>query len=543
MGFGEKNNWKKLLAGVFLVAFFVMPVFALEQTEDNSIKVPALKAFFAQKFTPKTKQEPENRNEINFFKKIFHKQKPEVTTKQNNETNASILQGSVTMTMDDCVNYGIQNDPNIKNFQSTQKIQKSEVGVAKSNYFPSIMGSTGYNINNTQYFRDKNDGISNNYYGLNLGINQLIWDFGKTTANINMSKYNWEAAGYDVDNAVLTTIYNVKIAYTAVLAARANTDIYARSVKINELNVERTNAMYEVGLKSKIDLVNAQANLTDAQLNLLQAENYYQNALINLNNSMYYVNAPNYSIKDTETFNFQKNYSIKNEINVAYDRKNYDSDSSEAKIKDGAILTSGIEKRDILKTYNFKPFGYTLDEAIAKAYENRPDIKSLNLVKQASEEALKVIKRGMYPQISASGGYTFMNRSDYGANAVGVFAGVDLPAINAMSIKYQIEQGKSYLEIATTNVDLLKKNVYFQIQNYYVNMKQLEKRIPLMSQKVSQTLLNFELADGRYAVGLGNYIELQQAQLDYNNSQLAFVQSVFDYNQARFYLEQAMGLK
>lgn len=130
-----------------------------------------------------------------------------------------------------------------------------------------------------------------------------------------------------------------------------------------------------------------------------------------------------------------------------------------------------------------------------------------------------------------------------GSHAVGVYAGIDLPNINAMAIKCQIEQASAYLNIAENNVDLLKKNIYFQIQNYYVNMKQLEKRIPLMSKKVEQTLENFELADGRYAVGLGNYIELQEAQTNYNNAQLAFVQSVFDYNQARFYLEQSMGLK
>lgn len=555
MRFGEKKNWDSLLISAILTAFIVMPVFALEQTAPTqTTKVPAMKSFFSKfldkkddiknekPISAKKEVKPIKKTNKNFFQSIFLKNKKAVK-EASQETNVAVLQGSLTMTIDDCVNYALKHDPTIKNYQSTQKIQKSEVGVAKSNYFPSLFGGTGYNINSAKYFKDRTDSVNNNYYGLNLGVNQLIWDFGRTTANINMTKFNFEAAGYDLDNAILTSIYDVKIAYTYVLATRANEDIYARSVKINQLNVERTKSMYEVGLKSRIDLVNAQANLTDAQINLLQAQNDYQNALIDLNNSMYYVNAPSYSILNTETFNFQKNYSVKNEINVAYDRKNYDTDNVDAQIKDGAILTSGIEKRDILKTYNFKPFGYTLDEAIAKAYVNRPDLKSLNLIKKASEESLKAIKRSWYPSINASGGYSYMARSDYGSNAVSVYAGVDLPTINAMSIKYQIEQGKSYLDIASNNIDLLQKNIYFQIQNYYVNMKQLEKRIPLMSKKVEQTLENFELADGRYAVGLGNYIELQQAQLDYNNSQLAFVQSVFDYNQARFYLEEAMGIK
>ena len=48
---------------------------------------------------------------------------------------------------------------------------------------------------------------------------------------------------------------------------------------------------------------------------------------------------------------------------------------------------------------------------------------------------------------------------------------------------------------------------------------QLEKNIPLLQTKVRQTLENYELADARYEVGLGNFIELQDAKENYNNAQ------------------------
>lgn len=522
-----REKFKKI-ANLVICTMLIVLLFVPSCASAEEIKVKPLQSFFARFVKPKAAKKAD---------------KEKIDAAKPAENKVSTLKGGVIFSIDDCVGFALKNDPNIKNRESTQKAQKSAVGIAKSRYFPSLTGGTGYNINYTKYNGDMSNSVNNNYYGLNLSANQLIWDFGYTTAKINMSKYNWEAAGFDLENALLNTIYTVKINYTAVLAARANEDIYERSVRINELNVNRTRAMYEVGLKSKIDVVNAEATLTDARINLIEAQDTYQTALITLNNSMYYVDAPDYQIKDTETFNFQKNYSARNEINVAYDRKNYNESAVESEMKDGAILTSGIEKRDILKTYRFKPFEYSMGEAIQKAYENRPDLKSLALVRKASEESLKVIKRSWYPEINANAGYAMAQRSDYGSNAVGVYAGMDLPTINAMSIKNQIEQGKAYLDIATNNVDLLKKNIYFQIQTYYVSMKKLEKEIPLMSKKVEETLENFELADGRYAVGLGNYIELQQAQTNYNNAQLAFVQSVFDYNQARFYLEKSMGLK
>lgn len=454
------------------------------------------------------------------------------------ENNAVITKNSdVVFSLEDCINYALKNSPNIRIYEQKQQIQKTLVGQQKSNYFPSLIGGTGYQFNNTSYSGDRTNSLNNNFYQLNLGINQLIWDFGRTTAKINMQEYSYQASGYDLDYQILDTIYNVKIKYATVLAARANEDIFQRSVKINKLNYERTKALYQEGLKSRIDVVNAEVYLTNAKIDLLEAQNAYQTALISLNNAMYYTDAPDYQIKNTENFNFKNDYVVKNEIDVANVHQKYDKEISE-----GAILTSGIEKRDIIKSYTFKPYVLSLQDSIKKAYENRPDLESLVLVKKAAEEALKAVKKSYMPEVNATAGYTLKKGSSSTSNAFGVYAGIDLPTINVMNIKYLINQGQYNLDIATENIELSKKNIYFEVQNDYVNMKLLEKRIPLMSQKIGQTLENFELADGRYTVGLGNFIELQQAQTNYNNAQLAFVQSVFNYNKARFYFERSMGL-
>lgn len=477
---------------------------------------------------------------INKFKK-----KPKNTIEMQDKTpesNVLTLKGSLTMTLQDCEDYLVKHSPVIKNYADIQKAQKSLVGQAKSNYFPAFYGGTGYNIVNTQYSRGQDGSYNGNYYGMGAGVNQLIWDFGRTAAKINMNKYNYDASGYDLTFQTNLSIYNTRLAYAAVLASRANEDIYKLLVRIEELHYQRTKAMFEVGLKSKIDVVNAQYNLTQAKVALIDAQNKYQTDLIALNNTMYYIDAPDYTIKETETFNFQKGYSIKNELDVAYDRKNYEGSSVESQEKDGAILTAEIEKKDIIKTYKLKPYTRSMTDSIKIAYDNRSDLKSMELVAKASEEALKVIKRSYYPAINASAGYAFKSFNDYNAGTMGVYGGVDFPNVNGMNIKYQLDQGKALLDIALNNVDMLKNNIYFQVQTDYVNMKKLEKEIPLMGDEVKQSLENFELADGRYAVGLGDYIELQSALTDYNNAQLKFVKAVFDYNQARYILTRDMGL-
>ena len=107
-------------------------------------------------------------------------------------------------------------------------------------------------------------------------------------------------------------------------------------------------------------------------------------------------------------------------------------------------------------------------------------------------------------------------------------ASVGVGGLNPMRTHYDIKEGESYLNIAYHNLNIAKADIFWEVQQNYVNMRKLERKIPLMNSKVKATLENFELADGRYSVGLNNYVELQDALANYNNAQLNFVQAVFE---------------
>ena len=475
----------------------------------------------------------------------FKKNKPKTNTQPAVQMKAEVNK-DVEYSLEDCINIALANDPNIKVAKTQKDIANSQVGLAKSDYFPNLTIGNGFTSQHNKnsgrgggfYNQGGSTSSDNNYYQLNLGVNQLIWDFGSTVARINMQKYNRESAGYDLENTILNTVYNVKMAYFEALAALANQDVYERSVRINKLNYERTNALFQEGLKSKIDVVNAQVYLTDAEISLINAQGQYQNAIVNLNNAMYYPDAPEYTLKNTESFNFQRTKPQKTEVNVSTVKKSGSTDYEQT-----AILTSGIEKQDILQNYKFQPLVMPVNDAIQKAYENRPDLKSLLMVERAQKESLKAIKRSYLPVIGANAGYNYRKNSDVSNTGFNVGVTINFPTLNFMDMKYSIAQGNSYLQMAEENIDLSKKNIHFEVKNNYSNMVVLQKKIPLMAQKVQQTLENFELADGRYTVGLGNFIELQQAQTNYNNAQLSFVQAVFEYNVAKEQFQKSMGVR
>ncbi len=521
----SKNFTNRIISATIILALSAPYVFAIEDTTNEK---KSWLNFFKR-----------NRDEV-VLKKEKHSKRvqvqevnlPQVSSMRRAKVNLTV------MNINDCVNYAIEHNPNLA--VATQQIKAAESGIGqeRSNYAPRLTAKVNYNHidnNGTRVLNSHQDSV-----GFNVGISQLIWDFGRTTARINMAKYDTESAQFDYDFDVLNVIYNVKINYYRVLSSLANLDIFEQNVRINTLNYERTKAMFDEGLKSKIDVVNAEVNLSDAKIQLVEGQNVLETNLLALKNSMYYQEDKDFIITNTENFDFLKaDYKKKIE-----NFEEYKPVSNTPKVnEDGLImLTSGIEHKDIIQNYEFKKMALSRQQAVDKALELRPDLKSMRMLSKVQEESLKAIKRQYAPQITGdlTWGYT-KNESTY-TSPLQVGASVGLGSINPYQIHYQIKEGEAYLDIANHNVNIAKSDVYWEVQSNYVNMRQLERKIPLMNTKVKATLENFELADGRYSVGLNNYVELQDALANYNNSQLSFVEAVFEYNVARETLLKSMGV-
>ena len=455
-----------------------------------------------------------------------------VTASESFEPKNALIQKGEKLTLSDCIEIALDNSPNVRQAAYNYKIAKNNVSIAKTNYFPVVGVGTGYYYTGTH--TDKNT-ANTNYYSVSTSLNQLIYDFGKTHANVNMQKFNKIAALYTFDNIVLDTIFNVKINYYAVLAAKATVDVNKGNVQINERNYQRTKAYFDEGIRSKIDLVNAEVNLSDAKITLVNSQKLYEQALVDLNNAMYVAHAPSYTISTTENFNFKNK-----EVPVNLEKISDPKDLSEPpKNVSNAVYTTGVEKMEILDNYKFEPFKYSFKECAELAEKNRPDLKAYLSTLEAMKQALLYTKREYFPTISAGVGYGYRNQS----NTNSLNANVALSTtVNIAQEKFKIDNSKLQVQLAQNDVDLAKQNIYFDVQNAYINMVRLGEQIPLLNVKVKETYQNFELADGRYSVGLGDYIQLQDARVNYNTAQNSYVQAVFNYNVARANLERLMAL-
>ena len=446
----------------------------------------------------------------------------------------NVQQGSI-LSLNDCISIALNHNPAIKNARYNYGISKSNVGVARSEFFPTVGVGTGYSYNTTSSNKINTD---TNAYTVQATLNQLLWNFGRTNANIKMQKFYLIADEYNFYNTVRETTFNVKQKYYEVLAARATVLINKAYVQINERNYQRTKAYFDEGIKSKIDLVNAEVTLSDSKIQLVQAENSYKNSLVNLNNAMYLVNAPAYSISGTEVFNNVNDNVAPVDLTKITKPSDKEISKLPVNVKD-AKLTSSVETLELLTDYKVDEFPYSFEECMKMAYKNRADLKAYNSTLDAVKQNLLFVKRNYYPELSASAGYGFRNTNS--TNSLNV--GLNLSSsVNIMNQKYKVDAAKYQVDIAENSLNQLNQDIFFEVQNAYINMVELEKQIPLLAVKVRQTLENYELAEGRYYVGLGDYIQLQDAKVNYNNAQCSYIETIYKYNVARANLESVIAM-
>lgn len=411
-----------------------------------------------------------------------------------------IHDGSV-LTILDCVSTAFKNSPKIKRQKYNLDIAKSNLGIAKSQYFPVInIGAGFYNENNSD----------NNYYNshyrelpsVGVSVNKLVWNFGKTTAYIKMEEFYKIGAEYEFMDSLCNTLFDVKLRYYALLRAKALQLVAQNNVEINE------NFLKLAQTKHRPDIKTAELNLSESEIKLLEAQNEYKNAKIDLNNSMYLDSQPDYTIKDTHTFSYGNDY--------AYNEKSYRSEA-------------------------FIPMTFTfpLDKAVEIAYDNSPDLSVLVATKQAMEQNLLYIKRTYLPDLTANAGYGFNNSNQTANNSFKV--GVNLSSsVNLMELKHSIKGADAQLSIADNEIELFKKDLYFEVKKALNNVDKYQNQIPTAKMEVEQSLENLHLVEEQYKSNQLNYVALQDARKDYTNALTKYIETMYDYNVSLIQVEMAM---
>ncbi len=405
------------------------------------------------------------------------------------------------LTIANCVAAAFKNSPNIRRQKYNLDAAKSELGIAKSQYFPVISAGIGfYNENNSDsiYY----DSHYRELPSVGVSVNKLIWNFGKTTAYIKMEEFYKIGAEYEFVDSICSALFDVKAKYYNVLRYKALLEAAQTDIDINQKFTEAAKS------KHKVDLITADLNLNSAKVRLYEAQKEYDNARIDLNNSMYLDSDIKYNITDTSTFSYNNDFNYEHKI-------------------------------DDKKEFKPKEFPFSTDKAADIAYKNSPDLQVLSATKEAMKQALIYVKKTYMPDLTGNVGYGFNKIIPASNNSLQV--GVSLNSdLNIMELKHNINKANAQLDLADNEIALFKKDLFFELKRAFNNVEKTEKEINIAKIQSSQAFDSLKEVEKLYKSDELNYVALQKAREDYIFAINKYINSLYDYNIALIQVEMAM---
>lgn len=407
-----------------------------------------------------------------------------------------VIEGSVEknidMTLDKCIELALGNNPQINAAFHDILASDARIKQVWSNYFPQVSWQTGYTrIKQLQLSDALGKNLTFNYFILGqVTLQQMLYDFGVTQNQATIKRLDYEAYKTTLGATINDVIYQTKDAYYNLLYAFENKRVAEDTVKKFEMFYNQAKAFYEIGMNPKVDVTIAEVNLSNAKLQLIQADNAVNLAVAKLNNVM----------------------------GVPF-----------------------IDKYNVQERLKYQPVDVTFNQSVEIARDARPELKLAELKVESANQTLKLVKKSYFPTLSIEGQYQVGGKSwtsNYGYNLGGY---LNFPTVNGMLIKNEIQEARYLYDKEIANAKNTQNQIYLEIQNAYLMLEEKKNQMPVAMLGVKQAKENYELSYGRYRVGEANPTELKDAQINYQQAQLSYYNALYQYNSAKAALEKAIG--
>jgi outer membrane protein len=436
------------------------------------------------------------------------------------DDNTGAAAGGESLTLHQAEQTALRNQPTVREAHGLLEAAEGRVEEARAGYLPQVTATASYE-RTTGNFSTRPGVLPNsissggaggssgmtlmatptpvswdpkfNFYQLNVGASQLIYDFGQTSNKWSSAAASRDAAGDNTHTAALQTLLNVRRAY---FTARADRDLVAvaeETVRNQEKHVEQTQAFVRTGIQPDINLATVQTALANAKVQLVTARNNLAVADAQLAQAM------GVSVGERYTLSDQEIPPIAGE--------------------DGAPA-----------------------QLVERAEKDRPEIANIINQRRAQELTVRSLKGAYGPSLNALG-----NFSETGVAIDGVapnwYVGLGLTwnILQGGLTRGQVREANGTLENLVGQEQALRLQVQVDVEQGRLGVQAAKATIGAADEALLNARNQLTLAEKRYEHGLGSAVELDDAQVAYTSAEAQVVQAKFNLAAARAQLLTALG--
>ena len=409
---------------------------------------------------------------------------------------------SQTLTIDKAIEIGLKHSPDvdISRFDFKKAIERNKF--QEGYYLPRVdMGATagrsGADFNQQGNF-------NTSLLVGNLSASQLLYDFGKTSGRIDASNEEARALEASMNQVISTKILQIKARYYDALKMKSIIGVSKKNIELQKGQLRRATRYYENGIKTIIDVSDAQVRLTKAKLDLSNAQYELKLRIALLEEEMGYVP-------------YSGNY-------VLYHKK-FDLSNISQKLPEVNTSLPSLEKF---------------------AYAHRYELKSSQYLVKSSHAVVESEKGGYLPTLSLRGDYTTQKVDDVFASTLPERqwqAGVEVKwnLFSGHQTDAVVQEAKISALRAASKVDDVRLLIKRQVIESSLGVMRTKDSVILSQSITKASEKKYFQAKKRYENDLSDYIELQEAQQSYIQSLGDLVTTYYDYYISLAQLDFAIG--
>lgn len=192
---------------------------------------------------------------------------------------ADIKTNNLEQGMDQWLEVAAQNNLNIRIQQDTLKLSEQEIERAQAGHLPTLDAVASYSDN---YANGNSTGTGSELKAGVIGLQVQIplYQGGAVSSRVRQAALNKQKAQDDVQIARRNTELETQRAYLNLSTSIAQVKAYEQALISSQSQVDSTKLGYEVGVRTSVDVLNAQQQLFSAKRDLLQSRyNYLVNII------------------------------------------------------------------------------------------------------------------------------------------------------------------------------------------------------------------------------------------------------------------------
>ncbi len=184
----------------------------------------------------------------------------------------------------------------------------------------------------------------------------------------------------------------------------------------------------------------------------------------------------------------------------------------------------------------------TLDQALARAYANRSDLKAAEAQVRAAEFARRAAQAERYPRVAVAADYGVIGPSPGNSHGTfGVTAAVLVPIFSGGRIRGDIEQADAALAQRRAEYQDLRGKIDADIRTAFLDLTTAANQVALAESNRRLAAETLGYAQDRFAAGVTDTLEVVQAQETVAAAEQDYISSLYAHNLAKTTLARAMG--